>query len=250
MEFVVLSRQQGIATVTLSRGKLNAINDTVVAELKGCFHQLEGDSEIRAVILTGQGKFFSFGFDTIHLGHYPKDLFIDFLMNFTDFYTSLFLFPKPVVAALNGHAVAGGCMLATACDYRIMTAGKAKIALNEINFGASLLAGSVEMLKFCVGERNAQRIVYTGAMFTPEEAEGLGLIDRIVTNETLLSEANSVANELAQPNQQAFQSIKMLLRRGIALEMRKREKDSILEFTEIWYSPQTQKQVQEIMMRG
>jgi enoyl-CoA hydratase/carnithine racemase len=132
-----------------------------------------------------------------------------------------------------------------------MTLSRGKVnALNEINFGASLLAGSVEMLKFCVGEKNAQRIVYTGAMFTAVEAEGLGLIDRIVTDENLLSEANSVSAEFAQRNQQAFQGIKLLLRKGIALEMRKREKDSILEFTEIWYSPQTQKQVQGIMMRG
>jgi len=250
MDFVFLSKEQDVATVTLNRGKVNAINDAVVSELKSCFHQLTTDTCIRAVILTGQGKFFSFGFDTSEFMNYSKERFTTFLMNFTDFYTSLFLFPKPVVAALNGHAIAGGCMFATACDYRLMATGKAKIALNEITFGASLLAGSVEMLKVCVGERNAQRIVFNGTMFSADEAEELGLIDRKVPEENLLAEANNVAREFAQRDQQAFQSIKLLLRKNIALEMRKREKDSILEFADIWYSPQTRRQVQEIKVRG
>lgn len=248
MEFVFSSEQHGVATVTLRRGKVNAINDIVVAELKACFHQLETDSAVKAVILTGNGKFFSFGFDTNYFQDHPKDLFIDFLMNFTDFYTSLFLFPKPVVAALNGHAIAGGCMLASACDYRIMAGGNAKIGLNEITFGASLLAGSVEMLKFCVGDKNAQQIVYSGRMFGAEEAREMGLIDQVVPGSNVISEANRVAGELAQQPQQAFRGIKLLLRKSIGLEMRKKEKDSILDFTQIWYSPQTKEKVKAIMM--
>jgi enoyl-CoA hydratase len=91
---------------------------------------LEVDPVLRALVLTGRGKFFSFGFDIPEFLPFTKEQFTNYLINFSDFYTYLFLYPKPIVAALNGHAIAGGCMLALACDHRVMTAGKGKISLN------------------------------------------------------------------------------------------------------------------------
>jgi len=151
----------------------------------------------------------------------------------------LFLFPKPIVAALNGHTIAGGCMLATACDFRLMVTGKAKISLNEITFGAPVLAGSVEMLKYCVGSRNAQSILYSGAMYSAEEAIQLGLVDQVSSEDALTEDAIKVAQELAQKDSSAFRCTKHLLRKPAVEEMIKREKDAILEFVDIWYSEQT-----------
>ena len=105
----------------------------------------------RSVILTGTGRFFSFGFDIPEFLSYSKGEFEGYLDAFTDFYRYLFRFPKPVVAALNGHTVAGGCMMAIACDHRLMVDGKAKIALNEIGFGSSVFAGSTAILVYCIG---------------------------------------------------------------------------------------------------
>jgi enoyl-CoA hydratase/carnithine racemase len=145
MSYVRVSERDGIATVTLARWKVNAFNEPMVDEIRARFETLESEQDVRAVILTGRGKFFSFGFDVPDLLSYSKDDFISYLTKFTDLYTYLFMFPKPVVAALNGHTIAGGCMLATACDCRLMVSENAKIALNEITFGASVVAGSVEM---------------------------------------------------------------------------------------------------------
>ena len=85
--------------------------------------------EVGAVVLTGQGSFFSFGFDVPGFMSYPKDSFERYVISYSELVKGIFMFPKPVIAALNGHTVAGGCVLAMACDYRVMVSGKAKIAL-------------------------------------------------------------------------------------------------------------------------
>lgn len=239
MSFMHVSKDGEIATVTLSRGKVNAINEPMVEEITKSFEDLAIDNEVRSIIFTGFGKFFSFGFDVPEFLNYSKSDFIRYLEKFTNFYTYLFLFPKPIVAALNGHTIAGGCMLATACDFRLMVTGKAKISLNEITFGSAVLAGSVEMLKYCVGSRNAQSILYSGAMYSAEEALQLGLVDQVSSEDALKEDARKVAQEFAQKDSSAFRCTKHLLRQPAAEEMIKREKDAILEFVDIWYSEQT-----------
>jgi enoyl-CoA hydratase/carnithine racemase len=198
------------------------------------------------VILTGEGSFFSFGLDVPEFLGYSKDSFIKFLTKFTGLYGDIFLFPKPVVAALNGHTVAGGCMLALACDYRLMISGKAKISLNEITFGSTVFYGSVQMLKYCIGERSAESVLYGGSMYSAEEAKGLGLIDKVVSKDNLREVAEKVAQNFTDKDVRAFQSIKMLLRKQVAEEMKRREHDSILEFADIWYSESTWEKLQKI----
>ena len=239
MSLMHVSKDGEIAIVTLSRGKVNALNEPMVEELTKSFEDLETDNEVKSIIFTGSGKFFSFGFDVPEFLNYSKSDFIKYLEKFTNFYTYLFLFPKPIVAALNGHTIAGGCMLATACDFRLMVTGKAKISLNEITFGSAVLAGSVEMLRYCVGSRNAQSILYGGAMYSAEEAIQLGLVDQVSSEDALTEDARKVAQELAQKDSSAFKGIKHLLRKPAAEQMIKREKDAILEFVDIWYSEQT-----------
>jgi len=158
----------------------------------------------------------------------------------------MFQFPKPIVAALNGHTIAGGCMLAIACDYRLMVSGKAKISLNEITFGSSVFAGSAEMLKYCVGQRNAQSILYSGSMYSAEEALGLGLVDQVSSESGLTEDSMNVAQTLAEKSSLAFKSIKNLLRQQIVEEMTRRDKESFIEMAEIWYSESTWEKLKEI----
>jgi len=245
MQYVHYINDRGIVAVKLSRGKVNALNETVVDEMTGCLKELTGDAGVKAVILTGTGKFFTFGFDIPEFLSYPKESFIRYLTKFTDLYAYLFMFPKPVVAALNGHTIAGGCMLAIACDYRIMVPGKAKISLNEINFGSSLFAGSVDILKLLLGQREAETAVYNGTMYSAEEAYRIGLIDQISSEADLEVEAKKIASQYAEKDGAAFRSIKKLLRGPTAELILKRERDSILEFVDIWYSENTWRNLQE-----
>ncbi len=250
MSSILISTDSGIATVTLKRGKVNALNESMVEEIRNSFEELENNQDIRAVILTGYGKFFSFGFDIPEFLSYSKDAFIGYLEKFTSLCTYLFLYPKPVIAALNGHAIAGGCMLATTCDYRLMVSDNAKISLNEINFGSSVFASSVEVLRFCVGSKNAQKVLYSGAMFSAEDAKQLGLIDQITSQDKLMEQAQDVAEDFARKDNAAFRSMKRLLRKPVADEILQREKTSIREFVDIWYSEKTWKNLQEIKIHA
>jgi len=250
MNFVSVSKEDGIATVTLNRGKVNALNEPLIEQIDSCFVKLANDKTVKAIILTALGKFFSFGFDIPEFLSYPKESFIRYLTKFTNLYTSLFLFPKPIVAALNGHTIAGGCMLALTCDYRIMTSEKAKISLNEISFGSTVFAGSVEMLIFCVGQKNAESVLYSGTMYSPDEAIQLGLIDQISSSENLKENAKKAAQEFASKELLAFSALKSLLRKPVAEEMFKREKDSIQEFVDIWYSEKTWKNLEKIKIHS
>jgi 3,2-trans-enoyl-CoA isomerase len=246
MGFILQERDGEIMTLTLKRGKVNALNDSVVDELRDILKTCETDSRVRALVLTGEGKFFSFGFDIPEFLSFTKEAFARYLTNFTDLYTYLFLYPKPVVAALNGHTIAGGCMLSLACDYRVMVTGKARISLNEIGFGSSVFAGSTEMLRFLVGSANATEILYSGALYTAEEAKSLGLVQKVAPVERCGSEAGQVALNFSEKSQEAFASIKSLLRKSVTEEMIRREGESLKEFVDIWYSEATWANLQNI----
>jgi enoyl-CoA hydratase/carnithine racemase len=250
MPCVHVSLERQVAEVRLERGKVNALNEEVVDELSASFSRLARDPGVRSIVLTGTGKFFSFGFDIPGFLDHSREAFLAYLRKFATLYRDLFAFPRPVVAALNGHAVAGGCMLALACDARLMAAGKGKIALNEIAFGSSLFAGSVAMLRCCVGDRNAARIALSGTMYAPEEALALGLVDRVLPQPDLLSAAREVAREHGAKDPEAYRSVKMLLRTPVLEETARREEASLREFVEIWYSERTRESLRKIEIRS
>lgn len=245
MQFHECAVNDGIARIAMARGKVNAINEKVVEELTERLNGLARDPAVKSVVLTGTGKFFTFGFDIPEFLSYPREDFIRYLTKFTDLYRLIFMYPRPVIASLNGHTIAGGCMLAIACDYRIMVTGKARISLNEINFGSSLFAGSVELLKMWLGQRRAEVAAYTGAMYSAEEALKLGLVDKVCTEAELESETQKAAREFGEKDSAAFASIKRLLRSQPAEAIRAGERQSILEFVNIWYSEKTWKNLQD-----
>ncbi|MCP4685053.1 MAG: enoyl-CoA hydratase/isomerase family protein [bacterium] len=236
MSLVKTDRQDGIATVTLTHGKVNALNEATVEELQAAFEDLREDDDIRTVVLTGNDKFFSFGLDIPDLYDYTKEGCHRFLVKFTGLYTSIFQFPKPVIASIGGHAIAGGCILAMACDYRLMVDSKAKIGLNEISFGSSIFAGSVEMLIFCCGQRNAETVLIGGQMFPAENALRLGLVDRVVSAGDFSEEVIATAVMYADKDPDAFAALKALLRSPVVDQMERCEQESIRAFNDIWYS--------------
>lgn len=249
MNFIKTPISSGIATVKLNRGKVNALTGDVVDQIKTTLKDFEKDLDINAVIITGAGNFFSFGFDIPEFLSYSRATFSAFLYQFTDLYKYIFMYPKPVIAALNGHTIAGGCMLALACDRRIMVTGKAKISLNEIAFGSSVFAGSTEMLRLCVGSRNASQILYSGAMYSAEEAEKMGLVDSVATDTNLMETAMAIAMELGKNPSPAFTGIKSLIKTPALREMERNETDSVRKFVDIWYSDETWENLKNIKIR-
>lgn len=250
MQFVRVDVSEAIAIVELSRGKVNALNESVVEELANVFSSLKKDREVGGVVLSGYGEFFSFGFDVGEMLTFSKERFAFYLERFTCLYSEMFGFPKPLVIALNGHAIAGGCMLALAGDIRVMAEERAKMGMNEIAFGSALLAGSVEMLRFCVGEKKAQEVVYSGKLYGASEALKMGLVDQIVTKSNLVVNALDAARTLLKKCQPAFLEIKALLREPTLARMRESERESIAAFIDIWYSPDTLNRLKRIVIHS
>lgn len=249
MRHLHVGRLEEIGLVTLNRGKVNALNGPLIEELGEGLRGLGRDDSVRAIVLTGSGKFFSFGFDIPEFLGFSREDFLEYLRSFTQLYTELFVFPKPVVAALNGHAIAGGCMIATACDLRVMASGGGKISLNEITFGASVFAGAVAMLKHLVGGPGAERILYSGRMYDAEEAREINLVDVVVPEAGLMARAREEARRLGAQDPVAFASLKRLIRGPMAEQMRREEADSLGAFIDIWYSEATRARLAKILIR-
>jgi enoyl-CoA hydratase/carnithine racemase len=249
MAFIQVTRKEPLAVVTLSRGKVNAFNDALTDELTSRLTDLERDGAVRAVILTGAGPFFSFGLDVPELYSYSPEDFTAFLLKFTSLYKRMFLFPKPIVAAVNGHSTAGGCMLSNACDYRIMASGKAKISLNEITFGSAVFQSSIEILKFWVGGRRAQEVLLEGRMYAAEDARVIGLVDAATSPETLASEAEKVARRYVERHSPAYSQIKKMLRDPVIAASEPLELKRIDEFVEIWYSREVREKLKGVTIR-
>jgi enoyl-CoA hydratase/carnithine racemase len=131
-----------------------------------------------------------------------------------------------------------------------MVCGKAKISLNEITFGSSVFAGSVAMLKFLVGGKNAHSVLYDGTMYSAEAALQMGMIDQVSSDEKLMENAREAASRFATKDPAAFRSVKSLLRAPVADEMARREASSVQEFVDIWYSEGTWKNLQAIKIHS
>lgn len=249
MKYLDLSLDGEIVKITIVRPKVNALNEELVDELGSCFKELSKDKGVCAVILTGQGSFFSFGFDVPGFMDYKKKAFERYVRKFSKLTQRIFLFPKPVIAALNGHAVAGGAVLALSCDYRVMVKGKPKIALNEMTFGSTVFSSVSEYLRFAVGSQSAQKVLYSGKMHSAEEALSIGLIDQATTQRSFGAAVNKIALEYASRDKKAFKSVKKLLRYDTYKKIEKNEKRTITEFVDIWYSKSTREQLSKIQIR-
>jgi Delta3-Delta2-enoyl-CoA isomerase len=249
MRFLDVSLDGAIVTVTIVRPKVNALNEELVDELYECFGRLAKDKGVKAVILTGQGSFFSFGFDVPGFMDYKKKAFERYVRKFSKLTQKIFMFPKPVIAGINGHTIAGGSILALSCDYRVMVKGKAKISLNELTFGSTVFTSVVEYLRFAVGSNNAQRILYSAKMYSADEALSVGLIDEAVTQRGFRSALNNIAIEYSQRDKAVYRSVKKLLRSETNKRINRGEKNSISEFVDIWYSKSTRIQLAKIEIR-
>ncbi len=238
-----------ITTVRLENGKVNALSREVVDALHQSLQQLRDDGQTRAMILTGTGAFFSFGLDVPQLLTFDRSQLTDYLHRFCRLKTDLYLFPKPVVAAVNGHATGGGCMLVLPCDYRIMVSGKAKISLNEINLGVPVFAGSAAILQASVGTRTAETILYEGGMLSSEQAQQYGMVDQVAAAGDLMITAREKAAELGGKFPPAFAQIKSLQRRPIADRFIPREEDGIERFVDVWLSDHAQSILQKLTIR-
>ena len=212
--FVRLSHEGPISLVTMNRpDKLNALSHEMLADLKAAVLQIKGRHETRAVIVTGEGKAFVAGADIAAM----RDLNPIAARAFSSFghqvFTSFEQLSRPVIAAVNGFALGGGCELALACDF-IYASERAKFGQPEVGLGVTPGFGGTQRLVRRVGDGVARELVYTGKVIDATEALRIGLANAVFAPEALLDEARKTALIIAAQGPVAIALCKEVMQRG------------------------------------
>ncbi len=217
---VLLEKEGNIAVVTINRPKaLNALNSETLVDLNAVIEDLENDDNIYVVILTGAGqKAFVAGADITEM----KDLSVQEGRKFSNLGNKVFRrlenIEKPIIAAVGGFALGGGCELSLACDIRIASE-KAKFGQPEVGLGITPGFGGTQRLARVVGLGMAKEMIYTGKVIKAEEALRIGLVNRVVAPESLMEEATTLALTIANQAPIAVKLSKAAINRGMQMDI-------------------------------
>lgn len=200
-----------VTVVRLGHGKVNAFDIELMRGWVAELARLE-QADTSAVVLTGTGSVFSAGVELRRLTTGGRDYVKAFLPLMGDAFFKTFTFPKPLVAAVNGHAIAGGCVLACACDYRVMTEGKGRIGTPELSVGVPFPSMAMEILRLVVPPHRLQAVIYQGLTCTPADALANGFVDEIAAPDAFLDRAVEVAAHLGRLPPASFSLTKRIIR--------------------------------------
>ncbi|HEX6040555.1 enoyl-CoA hydratase/isomerase family protein [Longimicrobium sp.] len=235
----------GILTLRLAHGKASALDVELLEALVPAFQDLGG---ARAVILTGTGSIFSAGVDLFRIldgGQAYADRFYPLL---SDVVRALFALPVPVVAAVNGHAIAGGGVMTLAADYKVMAEGSGRVGVPELLVGVPFPAAALEVVRFAVSPDRVQALIYTGRTLPPAEAHAFGLVDEVVPADALLRRAKEVASQLASLSPDVFRMSKQHVRAQALARM-----DGAAEYDRaalaLWSAPETHARIRDYVQR-
>jgi enoyl-CoA hydratase len=212
-ENIILEKEGGIGILTFNRpDAMNSLNNQTRTEFRAAMADLAADDEIKVVILTGVGKAFVAGSDikelkqTTPLDAHNIHRLGDLVQNFE----------KPVIAAVNGFALGGGCEIVMGCDI-IIASDKAKFGQPEINLGIIPGGGGTQRLQRLVGVCRAKELILTGDIIRAEEAERIGLVNRVVPLDQLMPTAKEIAGKIAAKSSAAVKIAKAAINRGMQL---------------------------------
>ena len=216
---IVLQKEDKIAIITINRPKaLNALNTETLRELDLVIDEISRDDEIYVVILTGEGKAFVAGADITEM----KDLDVMGGRRFGNLGNKVFrkleTLEKPIIAAVNGFTLGGGCELSMACDIRIASS-KAKFGQPEVGLGITPGFGGTQRLARLVGMGMAKQLIYTGDIINAEEALRIGLVNKVVEPEQLMEEVKLLAKKIASNAPIAVKLCKTAINRGMQMDI-------------------------------
>jgi enoyl-CoA hydratase len=219
-ESLRVDTEGAVATITIARDKaLNALNKQTLIELKAALAAVEADAAVRAVVLTGAGeKAFVAGADIAEMqAMAPADAraFAELGHSIGD---ALDRLSKPVIAAVNGFALGGGCELALACDF-VYASEKAKFGQPEVNLGVMAGFGGTQRLPRRIGPGRAMELLLTADMIGAEEALRIGLVNKVCAPDKLVAEARAAGEKIAQKGPLAVAATKRAVRRGQELPL-------------------------------
>ena len=245
---IEVTEREGIAVATMRHGKANALDIEFCTALAERMTQLAAGPS-RAIVITGQGGIFSAGVDLRRALADGPDYLRRFLPALHALYETLFFLPKPVVAAVNGHAIAGGCVLACCADRRVMVREKARIGVPELQVGVPFPHLAFEIMRFMVAPHRFEEVMLGAQTYPPEEGEIRGLADILEAPEKVLERALAEAGRLAALPPQAFALTKRQSRRPVAASWARDGRGFEDAVTEIWMQPESLQRIRAYVER-
>jgi enoyl-CoA hydratase len=245
---IELEHRANVAVLTMSHGKANALDVELCNDLIARFHE-RAASQAAAVVITGRGSIFSAGVDLLRVVDGGASYLSRFLPALSDAFEAMFAFPKPVVAAVNGHAVAGGCILVSAADRRLMARGAGRIGLPELIVGVPFPPVPLEIMRFATAPHRLSELMFGGKTLTADDAVAYGLADTAVEPERLLPDAIAVAASLASQPAAAFSITKRQLREPALARMRSARKELDSSVEALWADHSTIAAIQTYIER-
>ena len=239
MNTINVTIKDRLALITLNRGKSNALNRELITELSDMLHNISNDDNINGVIITGREHFFSAGLDLIELYGYNEEEAKSFWHLFLDFTAKIIAFKKPMVAAINGHSPAGGCVIALACDARVMAEGKYIIGLNEVPVGIIVPESIFKLYSFWLGTGNAARSLLEGKLFSPEEALEIGLVDELVNPDSIMTAAERKIRKYMALEPNTWQQSKLNIRKELIEATSADQAETLEAMLKQWWAPST-----------
>jgi len=229
--------RDGITLLHMKHGKANAMDTEFCQQFVTKLRELDTPATM-AVVITGVGGIFSAGVDLSRLLDGGVTYVREFLPALNKFFATVFAFPKPVVAAINGHAIAGGCVLACACDRRIMVKGDGRIGVPELLVGVPFPAEPLEIMRAAVPQRWFPEIVKSGTLHETEAALERGLIDEVVAQEQFMDRAIQAGRAMASVGAELFSLTKTQIRQP-AMERMDLAGEHAQEVERMWAAPET-----------
>jgi enoyl-CoA hydratase len=193
---ITVERQRHIATVRLHHGAVNALDTELCQQIAETFTELGAEDGVRAIVLTGNGRAFSAGVDLTAVLAGGRDEVHTFLGALADSFRAVFTCPTPTVAAVDGHAIAGGCVLAAACDRVLAADSSLRMGLSELRVGVPFPTTAIEIVRHRAGHHLAT-LVLEANTFPPDAAARFGLVDHVVPAMDLTTRATELAEILA-----------------------------------------------------
>ncbi len=245
---ITMDVRDNVAVVKLNRGVTNALNLELLETLAETLRKVKQDSSVHALVLgSSNNKFFSIGWDLPGLYDLKREEFILFYNLFNRTCLDLYTMPKPVIAALTGHATAGGCILALCCDYRFIAEGKKMMGLNEIKLGVPVPYLADRILYSITGVPNGREIMETGDFYRPEQAARMNLVDEILPLDSVLPKAIEKAQLLGSMPAKAFELIKNNRVETVIHQVREKQEEKDNLFLECWYSGEARQRLKDAM---